>query len=246
MKKARSYSDLPGRYYLPPHIRHVCLEDRVIIMDIRSESYFALDPTASFMWQLLTLQHSRDESLVYLQDQFSSDACQLVADFDEFTQKCLAAGLLTETPEEPPEVPQVISRTAARRFFTLRAWWSLLDTTLSFSRRGFSGTYIAALQTAYPQATFGDDIRMKVLSRGLRAFARAENFFYLKRAPLDCLPRSLALFQFLRSVGLPAEHCIGVRKFPFSAHAWTQCYGRIVHDHESNLSRFTVIAKIPI
>ena len=58
-------------------------------------------------------------------------------------------------------------------------------------------------------------------------------------------PRSLALFTFLRRTGLPVCHCIGVRPFPFSAHAWTECHGRVVHDDALNRNRFTIIARIP-
>ncbi|MEN6464614.1 MAG: lasso peptide biosynthesis B2 protein [Syntrophaceae bacterium] len=245
MKKARSYSDPAGKCRVPPHIRHVRVEDRVIIMDIRSESYFALDPTASIMWHELTLGAGRDETLRRLEGQFSSDPAELQADFDEFVQRCIARGLLTRAPEGPSETPHALRRTGrARHLFTLRAWWSLVETKLSLSRKGFSGTYNAALRLSCPEGTAADDAQLELLVRALDAFARAENFFYLKRAPLDCLPRSLALFKFLRSAGLPAEHCIGVRPFPFSAHAWTECFGRVVHDDESNRRRFTVIARI--
>lgn len=245
MKKARSYSDPGGKCRVPSHIRHVQVEDRVIIMDIRSESYFALDPTASVMWHELTLGAGRNETLRSLKGQFSSDPTELEADFDEFVEKCLARGLLTRAIEGSPETPRALPRTGrAKRLLTLRAWWSLLETKLSLSRKGFSATYGAALHVAPIKGTPTDGGEMEVLSRALAAFARAENFFYLKRAPLDCLPRSLALFRFLRSAGLPAQHCIGVRPFPFSAHAWTECYGRVVHDDESNRRRFTVIARI--
>ena len=245
MKKARSYSDPAGRCRVPSHIRHVLVEDRVIIMDIRSESYFALDPTASVMWQELTLGAGRDETLRRLEGQFSSDPRELEEDFDEFVQKCVARGLLTQAPGGPPETPRALFRASrAGRLFVLRAWWNLLETKLSLSRKGFSGTYNAALPMACPAGAAADDTGMELLARTLKAFARAENFFYLKRAPLDCLPRSLALFRFLRSAGLPAQHCIGVRPFPFSAHAWTECYGRVVHDDELNRRRFTVIARI--
>ena len=78
----------------------------------------------------------------------------------------------------------------------------------------------------------------------MTAFARAEEFFYLKTAPADCLPRSLALFRVLRAAGLPVEHCIGVQQFPFTAHAWAQFRGDIIHDDPENQTRYTVIARI--
>ena len=52
-----------------------------------------------------------------------------------------------------------------------------------------------------------------------RALSLAENFFIIASAPKDCLPRSLSLYRFLLIAGVPADHVIGVRRFPFQAHA---------------------------
>ena len=78
----------------------------------------------------------------------------------------------------------------------------------------------------------------------MRAFGRAENFFALRKAPRDCLPRSIALFSFLRELGLPAEHRIGVDRYPFRAHAWVETDGRVLADHSGNAVVFTTIARI--
>jgi hypothetical protein len=83
-----------------------------------------------------------------------------------------------------------------------------------------------------------------MLAKALAAFARAENCFSMKQAPRDCVPRSLALFRFLRLVGLPAEHCIGVRRSPFQAHAWVEFEGRVVHDLPSRQLKYTTLARI--
>jgi len=135
-------------------------------------------------------------------------------------------------------------RVQGRRFLTIKAWWSLWSVTRSLAKRGFSCTYNAALglpklQKIQTRRQTGS------LSTALKAFARAENFLYLKKAPRDCLPRSLALFLFLRSIGWPVEHCIGLQQFPFLAHAWTEYHGEVLHDDPRNQERFTVIARIP-
>lgn len=238
MKETTPPGDPGARYHVPSHIRHAAVDDRVIILDIRSESYFALDPVASLMWSELTLGHGRGEEI-------PGSPSEIEDDLEEFTRKCLARGLLTQSPEEPAmhQAPRPPGR--ARCLPALRAWWSLVTTKLALSRKGFCVTYNRALSMARPEEAGGDDTAGEPLDRALEAFARAENFFHLKKAPLDCLPRSLALFRFLRSAGLPAHHCIGVRPFPFTAHAWTECCGRVVHDDGMNRNRFTVIARIP-
>ena len=125
----------------------------------------------------------------------------------------------------------------------IRAWWALVCVTISLSWRGFSRTYADAVSASKSRPVATDDLE-HVLSKAVVAFARAEEFFYLKAAPADCLPRSLALFRILRAVGLPVEHCIGVQQFPFTAHAWAQFRGDIIHDDPENQTRYTVIARI--
>jgi len=234
------------RYHVPSHIRHVRVGDRVIILDIRSESYFALDPVASLMWDELTAGHDRDEYLHKLGEEIAATPEEIEDDLAGFTGKCLARGLLTGSPGAAARDVARRPRRTYKRLLTLRAWWSLARTKLALSRKGFCTTYGSALTMALAGQADGDDAGDEALERrALAAFAAAENFFYLRKAPLDCLPRSLALFSFLRRSGLPACHCIGVRPFPFSAHAWTECRGRVVHDDELNRNRFTVIARIP-
>lgn len=245
MKETGPRADPDSRYHIPAHVRHVKVGDRVIILDIRSESYFALDPIASLMWAELVLGQDKDAGIGHLQEEISADPPDIDNDYGEFTQRCLARGLLSRSPEGPLTEKTPRRRSRAKHLFALRAWWSLVKTRLSLSRKGFSVTYNGALHMAGPDETAGGDAAMEILPQALDAFARAENFFHLKKAPLDCLPRSLALFRFLRSIGLPANHCIGVRPFPFTAHAWTECYGRVVHDDTLNRNRFTIIARIP-
>jgi hypothetical protein len=234
-----------AKLYVAPHIRHVWIDDRVAILDLRSESYFALDPIASLMWREFAPGHDRDERRRNLRYQFPDDVTRLELDLDAFENRCMESGWLVRTLCAPTQAGQSFpTREPTERFLTVRAWLGLLRVTRSLSSRGFSSTYNAVLQEIHACGIRSNDQERTVLA-AVAAFARAEEFFNLKTAPADCLPRSLALFQFLRRVGLPAEHCIGVQQFPFSAHAWTEFRGRVVHDDPQNQERFTVIARLP-
>jgi hypothetical protein len=81
-------------------------------------------------------------------------------------------------------------------------------------------------------------------SRALRAFAQAEHGFVPRPDLADCLPRSLALFVFLAGAGLPAHHRIGVRRYPFSAHAWVEMEGDPVLCATAACASFTPIATL--
>lgn len=239
---------LAKQYHPAPHIRYCWVEDRVIILDLHSESYFALDPTASVMWQQLTRLQDSAEGL-RSQANFcsleSTESVDLEADFESFIQRCLTQGFLTETQAPSPPETEVSTRgLQGRRFLTIRAWWSLWSVNRSLAKCGFAHTYNAALRLPKLQENQTRK-QTESLATALKAFARAENFLYLKKAPRDCLPRSLALFLFLHSIGWPVEHCIGLQQFPFLAHAWTEYDGEVLHDDPMNQERFTVIARIP-
>ncbi len=234
-----------AKLYIASHIRYVWIDDRVVILDLRSESYFALDPIASLMWREFTLGHDRDERRQSLRDQFPDDLTRLYSDLDGMEDKCIESEWLVRTPSAPTEVKQNLPTVKpAERFLPLGAWLRLFRVTRSLSSRGFSSTYNAILREVDAYTIRSENQELTLLA-AVTAFAQAEEFFNLKTAPADCLPRSLALFQFLRRVGLPAEHCIGVQHFPFAAHAWTEFRGQVVHDDPENQERYTVIARIP-
>jgi len=65
------------------------------------------------------------------------------------------------------------------------------------------------------------------LERAARLVEAAAAFYPLKAT---CLKKSLILLRILRTRGLPAELCLGVRKVEndLTSHAWIECNGRIL------------------
>jgi hypothetical protein len=68
----------------------------------------------------------------------------------------------------------------------------------------------------------------RTVRRALEAVRAATRYYYRRR--LDCLPRALAIFVLLRWRGVPATLHIGVKRFPFGAHAWVECLGEVLDD----------------
>jgi hypothetical protein len=82
------------------------------------------------------------------------------------------------------------------------------------------------------------------LSRALRSFSRVAAFLTSSKGDADCLPRSLALFVFLRSRGFTPELVIGVKRFPFGAHAWVEHAGvPVLEERPEHLGRFSEILR---
>ena len=71
-------------------------------------------------------------------------------------------------------------------------------------------------------------VRRRTAFRVLEAVRTATRYYYRRR--LDCLPRALAIFVLLRWRGVPATLRIGVKRFPFGAHAWVECLGEVLDD----------------
>ena len=223
-------------------VRSRTIDGLVVLLDLRTASYVVLDRVATAMWQALTGHPDESRRVAELAERFDAPAGVLKDDLDAFARDCLERGFLAPEPAPTAAAGTVAPALAARRALALRAWLSLLATSRSLSRLGFSDTYrrYARLPCPAPGAEDADALT----ARATRAFSRAENFFLLKGAPRDCLPRSLALFRFLRSVGVPAEHCIGVQRFPFEAHAWVECGGSVVHDSPAFTGSYTEIARL--
>ena len=83
------------------------------------------------------------------------------------------------------------------------------------------------------------------MGRAVALFLKAESVLPNKRGQYDCLPRSLALFRFLRKAGIPAVFSLGVRQHPFAAHAWVSLWGDPLLDRADDLKNFAVLADVP-
>jgi hypothetical protein len=190
------------------------------------------------MWRGLTGSADRDQAVALVAGAFDAPAEAIEADLRTFTASCLKQGLLAAAAAPAPAPPEWDGRPV--RPGAARAWLSLFLTTRSLSRHGFARTYAQLARLPRPPAPAPEG----VLDAAVRAFARAELAFVNRAAPSDCLPRSLALWRFLISVGVPAEHRIGVHRFPFAAHAWTEAGGQVLFDSRERVSPYAEIARL--
>jgi hypothetical protein len=209
------------------HIRQAVFERGTVLLDLRRGEFFWLDGVAAAMWQDLSIPgKTEDTAMAELREQFDVQENRLAEDFRAFRERCLREGLLQESDRVEPVASK--RRTLRKvRFITLAAWACLARTARQLKRRGFTEAWQDAIEQA-PQVTKAADEER--LARAEKAFMRAENFFVGWAAPDDCLPRSMALFRFLRSMGLPAEHHIGLDRHSLIGHAWVECGGRTILD----------------
>lgn len=205
-----------------------------VVLDLRRDGYFVLDALASSLWRELVQRIAFAEEAP---DKPELGIDCLPPSLLAFARDCFKRGWLEtgNKPREPRSLVRAPSKPSA-----LQAWYCLAATHYSLSVRGFPATYDSLVRNRAGVAV--QDRRNP--DEGLRAFARAENFFHLKSAPNDCVCRSLALFKFMHACGFAVEHCIGVRRFPFQAHAWVEHAGRVIHDNPHLYDRYTKLQAV--
>jgi hypothetical protein len=119
-------------------------------------------------------------------------------------------------------------------FWSLMGFLTLVYVDVLMRIFGFRRLY-CILRDTRPSCSNAD---LAALPRIRRSTAWAERA-YFKR--VWCLQRSAALVLLLRRRGFPADVVLGVRTFPFEAHAWAECRGRVINDKPDYISRFLVL-----
>jgi hypothetical protein len=178
------------------------------------------------MWEILTGEVEADHCIRKWAREYETTVDEIVGTIDGFCADRLEKGWLRR--RDSVENPGLDQRTSGqfrhlRRLLPngLFAFSVLTFTALSLRFRGFSTTY-GRHRTVVGMPVPG---HAPALDSLIRPFLAAENFVFLRRAPNDCLVRSLALFSYLRWSGIPASHVIGIRRVPFAAHAWVEVSG---------------------
>ena len=218
-------------------MRHAEVDGLRVLLDLGTERYRVLDDIGSVLWSVLVGDADEHFTFEALARRYELERARFQTDLAAFAQRCVDERLLQRP--DALAVPNA-SRSPRRpgrggHAGTAQAVSALIATRRASRRDGFRVTY-----ERYGLLPVG--ARPRSLEAVLPACARAENFFVARRAPKDCLLRSLSLYRFLRAAGVGAAHVMGVRRFPFVAHAWVECDGTPVCDERAR--GFTPIARI--
>lgn len=220
--------------FCAPELRTVVVCDHLVMLDLRAGEYLVLDEVGTAMWQWLLAPDAHD--LTAMSAAFEVPAAVFATDAAQFGREQIDAGRLLLQPraERSESVAAPLKQPSVARAWRERA---LADRYL---HRGFAGAY-RRTTTLVPDDTMRPE---RAPLRGvIRAFVTALNLYPAHAAPLDCLPRSLALTRLLRVCGWPAQHVIGVAMYPFEAHAWVEVKGVPILEGSTYVRRFTVIQR---
>jgi hypothetical protein len=224
------------------HIRFCNVHGRIILMDLCDGEYSILDEAATFLWDLVRLGPTFDEATTTFARKFGITSVQGHNDLMAFIDDCVSQRLLTTESEriQRAGAPESLHKPMT----LLQAWLCLRRARKSLRKRGFAETYSEHMNLQFAGTQLSCDMGA-TMENALRVFRYAENGFAVRNADIDCLPRSLALHRFLLAGGVVVDHCIGVRRSPFGAHAWVEVSGRPIYDSSEFVEEFTLIARIP-
>lgn len=129
------------------------------------------------------------------------------------------------------------------RFMTARALFLFVLIDLGLQFFGFNRVYKAFVRwTRVLRRRVPEGQEQQVLDQTLAGVVTATRLYYRRRK--DCLPKSLTIYYLVRKQGIPANLCIGVKKFPFAGHAWVEYGGRIVDDFPKRVPLYTLLNRV--
>ena len=191
-----------SRYFFCGHVHWAEVDGLIFVLDELAGQYFGLEAEDGDLWPLVCAP-SRVEDGDRLR--------RLRADV-------LQRGWVTRD-ETPAGSAGGRSTRSARRPTPWQAWIALVRACWLLRRGGFTRVYAWAREVSQRAGSGGG----YSLDQALKQFVHAEAFVLSRLADRDCLPRSLALFVFLRRAGFAVRHHIGLQAMPFAAHAWVEC-----------------------
>jgi hypothetical protein len=233
------------KLYPSPRIRHSEIDGLIVILDLEQEQYHILDEQASTIWKgIVDAGGNISDAMNGMRNRLPGPQDTVELHLNSFVSQCIDREFLSPirlaaTEQRCPIGPRR-SRSSALRW---RACCSLALTGILLKVRGFRRTYESFGTQLDPSPSVDSE---PLLSKAAQAFLWAENLVQFGSAPDDCLPRSLALFRFLRAVGLPVVHRIGGRRFPtFTMHAWVEHDGKAILDDMSEVEKDIILASLP-
>lgn len=229
-------------------IRWVSIEERVIILSLEDGLYTGLDAIAARLWHDIASDCPKDKTCREVAERFRIPLDRVFADYDQFIVTMSKRRFLVENTNGSLAKCSIDGQAMARVLsflpLSVQAWVLLVSMAKKINFNGFVSAYSYANQLAF----IGDHgvlCERYNLPRVIKSFLRAENFFISRYALDDCLLRSLALYVFLRRLGFPAEHKIGIVGHPFAAHAWVKLAERVIFEDSLATNRFCVLASLP-
>lgn len=216
------------------HVLATAGSDELVLLDLRSGSYFTLNDVGSRIWSLLasgaTLQSVVEAIRAEYDNSSAAGDLTMERDVRDLVARFVAAGLvITDTTHRLAcRAPSAWACAALLFVIRLGLKYGGLD---SVRRRLASRLQLVTLEIHDRQ----------LIDACVRSVAFAAAFFPGRAL---CLERSLTLWYVLGTRGVPVELRLGVQRFPFAAHAWVAYRGEPLNDVREHVDHFQPLAAL--
>ena len=79
---------------MPPHLRSIVDHDGAVILDIKRDQFFSLNPTGSYIWERLLKGENLDQIARALAEETGTEIPAVMADVNEFVSDLKSKHLL--------------------------------------------------------------------------------------------------------------------------------------------------------
>lgn len=239
------------RFCVRPGVYFAAVQGEGVLMDLVQDVYYGLGAESTAIWNALqnglTPNEIADTAVGSSATARERVARQLDAWHDArlVTTRGDAGAALPAL--RPLKTPATTGLETARLDSARFSWMLLLHLLRArrWSRRALSklglGQTLRILQAIPVAPAHAHASSDTTLFRLMRVYHSAR--VWRSQGKDDCLPRSLMLMSALRRLGIDAEICFGVRKFPFSAHAWVEARHTVINDLPETIAKYTVIGR---
>ena len=230
-------------------------DNLLIILDMESGKYFALDPAGARVWRavaegiplqdLLRRSPEKDDdgphAAALLQILFERG---LIISRDRRTPakhgrrsllKYLGARIFASRSSK---IASGVSKAKKLWLFT-EAYFVLIFVDVALLSLSFHGLFTGLAKIPCSPASSKDEI--EYADSLCRVVLSAFRWY---RPNVACMHRALGIYLFLRLKGIPAELCLGVEARPFASHTWAEYRGRVLGDSQGVCKTFRVIARL--
>ena len=245
-----------------PQVRTASDDDGMILLDLRSGRYTAFNPVGALVWAALE-KGSPEVSIVrQLRERFDVPGERIERDVEAILATLKTNGWIVPARIDRP--PASATESGAGSSASDPPAMHRLPTDAAHAEAGVSAARELYWRLIALLALIYIDILMRLRFRRLydvlrtcpkssarldagtlRQICRCVNraaSAYFKRA--WCLQRSAACVYLLRRRGIPAQLVLGVRTFPFEAHAWAELDGQVLNDTPEYTGGFLVLDRI--
>lgn len=216
---------------IAPHVRVIADSDGAVVLDLKRNANFGLNPTTYFVWRRLERHVPPEEIVAALATETGESVVNIEPNVTQFIDELRRNRLLVDSWSA------FHGRTVVNQALLLFLLYDLCVPPIRILRR-------RSLWLIH-RCVCGWCVASKVVPPGRSAeiVAAVDTACTWYPKQVRCLQRSVATTYLLRKAGVPAKFVVGGTRLPFEEHAWVEVDGKVINDKPEYVGRFIVFER---